>query len=137
MNKENHPCKDYHPDNRKNHEAFVNCSKTAIWQNVKDNIICIWKPLKTFTSEIEAASKLACIDKISAKNAQHVLFEQISNFVNKPWSFGCPTPCQQIQFLYEIQYFHKNADTQFYDQVEGVFYISIFYKSLEVGRYRR
>ena len=135
LNKENHPCQDYHDDSRKNHQVFVNCSKKVIWQHVKDRMKCIWQPLKTFVPEAEASSMTPCRDRTSAKNVQNIIFDQIDYFVNSPWLYGCPTPCKQTHFSYEIQYFHKNADTQFYDEVEGVFYISVFYKSLELEEF--
>jgi len=34
-------------------------------------------------------------------------------------------------YTFYSQYFHKNADAQFYDVESGIYYIALFYESLE------
>ena len=106
-----------------------------IWENVKDDIGCIWQPHKTFIPSKELCGIPKCTDNSSAKNAGKVLFKFINDFIENSSAYGCPTPCMQTFFQYDLQYFHKNVDHYFYDTVDDIFYISVFYKHLELEEF--
>ena len=133
LNKENHPCKYNNTPNLRviNREAFVNCSKMKIWENVKPQMNCIWLPLKTFIPSTELCALPKCPDEDSAKTVGKFLFKFINKFIINSSTYGCPIPCMQTHFQYDVQYFHRNVDNCFYDEVDNIFYISVFYKSLE------
>ena len=101
LSKKNQPCGKY-PG-----EQFVNCSKKAILETLIPKISCITYNIKEFVNS-DLAKLPECNSREKALSTFETFTSHIDDYLSRTSEFGCPIPCKQKSFKYDLEYFSKN-----------------------------
>ena len=132
LSKEEEPCKAYSKDEANESDAFIQCSKNALWNNITQEVKC-WIPQMKGILMINSTLP-AC--NMTAGNATFEKFNNLfDNFAQDSNSLGCPAPCKQISYKLSVEYYHENTwfyETYPYDTSEAYFPLKYYYDTLNV-----
>ncbi len=122
-------CKNY----KLEHE-FNDCCKDKMWSLLRPNISCTIAGLEAILPsqpDISPCQTLESAEKVF--NAMEIIF---TDFLTKMVEYGCPIPCSQKSFNYNIKYFHRNSwiESQNSTLSQSAALVAVSYRSMLVEK---
>ncbi len=132
LSKEEEPCKAYSKDESNESDAFIQCSKNALWHNITQRVKC-WIP--QMKSILMKNSTLPPCKNTTGEEVFDKFIYLFDYFAQDSNTLGCPAPCKQISYKLSVEYYHENTwsyETYPTDTSEAYFPIKYYYDTLNV-----
>jgi hypothetical protein len=86
---------------------FIECSREAIWKKFDNSDACLIYEMKSIVPPNVTVNE--CPTYEIATKVYYLFATFFTEFVSKPWFFGCPIPCQLKNYKFTLDTLHNNT----------------------------